>query len=242
MNKTNEEIIARHILEIRHQPYMKFLDMKGELASIITKLDRFSFQYWSLSDDRVDFMDKSEKIKSFISSTNYGFVIEDSPTLNYFRGQSLLYLKELFKQIDLSDRDIIRIGGRSFFLVDSKESFESIKKKYLERFINLNPEITKIFESNLIDVGAPFNFKEKDGTRSFNTMSGPMEKEQMRQFFNVKKIYPDDKFPDAALYFEIDYFVKDIGKIKNDALLKLINQNIDRSIELFKKFKDYVLK
>jgi hypothetical protein len=54
-------------------------------------------------------------------------------------------------------------------------------------------------------------------------------------------LYPDTILPEAALYFEIDYFSKETGKIISDDLINLIKSNIARSVNIFKQFKDYVL-
>lgn len=241
MKKINEKIINKHILEVRHKPYMKFLDIKGEIANFIIKLSRFSFIYWHLSNNRVDFMDTSGKIKTFVSLTNFGIVIENAPSLNYFKDQSVLFLKNLLEFPGFSDREITRLGTRSFFLVDRRQKFSDIKRKYQDKFLNLNPKLREIFDADLIDIGAPFNFKENNEKSGFNTMSGPMKKNQMKKFFVDSKLYPDNIFPESALYFDIDYFTKDIGKKNKEALLKAVINNINRSTDIFIKFKDYVL-
>lgn len=236
-----EKIISKHILEVRHQAYMRFLDIRGEIAHVITNLDRFNFEYWAPADNRVDLMDMSKNIKVFVTLTNFGLVIENAPSLDYFKNQSILFLEKLLESLDFSDRKIVRLGARSFFLIDRKQKFNDIKTKYQNRFLSLNPKGKELFDAELIDIGAPFNFRETDRKNSFNTMSGPMEIKQMRQFFGSKKLYPDNLFPKSALYFEIDYFTKDIGRKDKDTLLQLAKTNINRSLDIFMKFKDYVL-
>ena len=99
----------------------------------------------------------------------------------------------------------------------------------------------EIFNANLVDIGAPFYFEENDKKSSFNTRSGPMKKDQMNSFFIDSKLYPNNIFPESALYFDIDYFTKDIGKKNDEDLLNIVKNNINRSIDIFIKFKDYVL-
>ena len=241
MKKINEKIINKHILEVRHKTYMKFLDIKGDIANFFIRLNRFNFIHWRLSVNRVDFMDASGKIKTFASLTNFGIVIEDAPSLNYFKDQSILFLKDLLKFPGFSDRDITRLGIRSFFLVDRKQKFNDIKRKYQDNFLDLKPKSSEIFDADLIDIAAPFNFKEKNNKSGFNTMSGPMKKNQMKRFFADSKLYPDNIFPESALYFDIDYYTKDIGKKDKENLLKIVKNNIIRSTDIFIKFKDYVL-
>lgn len=238
----SEKIINRHILEIRHTPYMKFLDNKGNIANSILKLSNFNFKYWSLKNDRIDLMDGSEKIKIFTSLTNYGMVIEDSPSPNYFKDQAIIFIKNLFEIEGFSERDIKRIGTRSFFLVDRNIKFNIIKSRYQEKYLNLNPNMNEIFDADIDDIGAPFIFSEKNNKKNgFNTMSGPMVKEQMKKYFPQSNIYSDETLPNTALYFDIDYFTKDIGKINKDDLLKIVKKNINRATDIFTKYKDYVL-
>jgi len=241
MKTINEKIINKHILEVRHKPYMKFLDIKGEISNFIIRLSRFNFTYWHISDNRLDFMDATGKIKTFVSLTNFGIVVENAPSLNYFKDQSTLFLNNLLEFPEFSDRDITRLGTRSFFLVDRKQIFNDIKRKYQDKFLDLNPKSKEIFNANLIDIGAPFSFEENDKKSGFNTSSGPMKKGQMNRFFADSNLYPNNTFPESALYFDIDYFTKDIGKKNKKDLLNIVKNNINRSTDIFIKFKDYVL-
>lgn len=241
MKKINENIINKHILEVRHKPYMKFLDIKGEMSDFIIKLRRFSFTYWHISDNRLDFMDTSGKIKTFVSLTNFGIVMENAPSLNYFKDQSILFLNNLLEFPGFSDRDITRLGTRSSFLVDRKLIFNDIKRKYQDKFLDLNPKTRELFNANLIDIGAPFYFEENDKKSGFNTRSGPMKKDQMSRIFVDSKLYPNNILPESALFFDIDYFTKDIGKKNKEDLLNIVKNNINRSTDIFIKFKDYVL-
>lgn len=241
MKKIYEKIINKHILEARHKPHMKFLDIKGEISNFIIKLSRFNFTHWHISDNRLDFMDTSGKIKIFVGLTNFGIVIENAPSLNYFKDQSTLFLNNLLDFPGFSDRDITRLGTRSYFLVDRKQIFNDIKRKYQDKFLDLNPKSMEIFNANLVDIGAPFYFEENDKKSGFNTRSGPMKKDQMSIYFNDSKLYPNNNFSESALFFDIDYFTKDIGKKNKGNMLSMVKNNIDRSIDIFIKFKDYVL-
>ncbi|MDP3882870.1 MAG: hypothetical protein Q8Q48_02335 [Candidatus Staskawiczbacteria bacterium] len=185
-------------------------------------------------------MDKSEKIKAFVSLTNFGMVVEDAPSSNYFSDQAVLFIKSLSAKNDFSDREIVRIGTRSFFIAGRKESFEDLKKKYLENFLELKPNAIKIFGSNPVDVGAPFNFIVNK-SEAFNTMSGPMEREQMKKFLKPIKIYNDDKLPKQGLYFEIDYFTQNVGRIKEEELESIVRSNIEKSAGIFERFKKTIL-
>ena len=67
----------------------------------------------------------------------------------------------------------------------------------------LTKEAEKAIDAKLIDIGGPLNFADKLG--NFNTVSGPMEKGQILQFFNSRK---DDEVPDIGLFYDIDYWLK----------------------------------
>lgn len=60
-------------------------------------------------------MGTSGKIKTFASLTNFRIVIENAPSLNYFKDQSALFLNNILEFSGFSDRDITKIATRSFF-------------------------------------------------------------------------------------------------------------------------------
>lgn len=63
----------------------------------------------------------------------------------------------------------------------------------------------------------------------------------MNNMFVDSKLYPNNAFSESALCFDIDYFTKDIDKKNNEDLLNIVKNNINMSIDIFIKFKDYVL-
>lgn len=92
-------------------------------------------------------------------------------------------------------------------------------------FLVLTPETQKAFGADLEDIGGPLDFETKNG--SIRSVSGPMEGEQVKEFFKFVKDPPD-----VALYVDLDYFSYPEKKMGIKNVLKTLslfaNENWDR--------------
>jgi hypothetical protein len=233
-------ILSRHILEIRNDPYFNFLDKKGSIADKIKGISQFEFNYWKYTDNSVDFFDSKNKVKIFVSLNNFGVVVENPKSQLSFFDNAKLILQILLDDENFGDRDIIRIGCRSLYLIDNGDNFANLKEKYLEKAISINPSLLNIFGGDLVDIGMPINFEDKKLKIKYNIVSGPMQRKQMNQFFDDNNIYSDSLFPENALYFETDYFSIERKRRNKNELINEISGYINSSSSIYKTFKEYM--
>ena len=70
-------------------------------------------------------------------------------------------------------------------------------------------------DAQLLDVGAPLNYRDHRG--KFNTVSGPMNADQFKLFFQK-----DEGFPAVGLFYDIDYFKEPNAELKADDVVHVL--------------------
>jgi len=230
----NKEI-NEHVFEIRYKPNSKILDYRGTWAEMIS--EHMQLSDWRILENRVDIHDKVGKNHAFVGFRNSGFSCSDSPTRNYFYDQAIKLFSYISKlegfEVELA---VERIGVRSKFCTSFEKSFEDLESLFASKYIHPTPEVEKILNAKLIDIGAPLNFV--DGLGNFNTMAGPMEKGQIIQFFTGRK---EADVPAVGLYFDIDYFLKPNKKMKTDEINKSIREFAESAWAKYEKIRYLIL-
>jgi len=191
--------INQHVLEIRYKPDSKVLDYRGLWAKMIS--DHMKLPDWRIIENRADIFDSDSQERAFVGFRNCGFITYDVQTKYYFPDKAIKFIDFLFTLDGFEKSPYIeRIGVRSKFCKKYDGSFEDLKNMYTTNYLTLTEKAIKVIDANLLDIGGPLNFKDKNGY--FNTMSGPMKNEQMKEFFdNVEEP------PAVGLYFDIDYWL-----------------------------------
>jgi hypothetical protein len=108
-----------------------------------------------------------------------------------------------------------RFGLRHRFASSFAGSFESLRERYYTHYLTLTEAARQAISAELTDIGGPLNFKDKHG--NFNTMSGPMRADQLKEFFARESEYPE-----VSLYFDIDYWLKPNKEVSGDDILRMI--------------------
>ena len=78
-----------------------------------------------------------------------------------------------------------------------------------------------------------------DDIGNFNTMSGPIEKKQMVQFFSRRK---EEELPGTGFYFDIDYWVKPERNMMIDDINSKVRHFSERSWDRFQKICGLIMK
>jgi hypothetical protein len=228
MPEMNEQI-----LEVRYKPNPKILDYRGSWAEAIS--DHMALPEWRIVENRIDILDKEDGDHAFVGFRNAGFVAHNTPTRNYFSDKTLKFFKYLFTLTGFEKNpNVVRIGVLSKFCTEFKGDFNELKEKYTSNYLTLTDKAKKMFNAQLIDIGGPLNFADKFG--NFNTMSGPMTEEQIRQFFEKA-----ENFPAVGLYFQIDYWIKPNREVNEKEILKHIKQFADASWDRFEAINKLIL-
>lgn len=227
--------LNEHVLEIRYKPNSKILDYRGTWAEMISK--HMQLSEWRILDNRVDVYDKVNKNHAFVGFSNSGFSCNDSPTKNYFYDQAI----KLFSYISKLDGfepelTVERIGVRSKFCTTFEKGFEELKNQFASKYVCLTSEAEKAINAKLVDIGALLNFVDNLG--NFNTISGPMEKSQIVQFFSGRK---ETDVPAIGFYFDIDYFLKPNKQMKADEINKSIKDFAESSWDKYEKVRKLIL-
>lgn len=194
--------LCEQIFEIRYKPNAKILDYRGAWAEFIS--EHMNLSEWRILENRIDIFDASKEDHAFIGFRNAGFVSRKLPTKNYFYERTIKLLNYLSSIKEFgSQLTVERIGVRSRYCRPFGGDFDALKDKYENHYLSLTNRAKRIINAKLVDIGAPLSFIDDVGT--FNTTCGPMEEEQITQFFNGRM--PDD-IPKVGLYYDIDYFVR----------------------------------
>jgi len=227
--------INEHVFEIRYKPNAKILDYRGTWAEMIS--EHMKLSEWRILSNRIDSYDKPNNNHAFVGFRNSGFSCNDSPTRNYFYDQAIKFYGFIAKLDGFEPEPVIeRIGVRSKFFTSFEKGFDELKNRFASKYICLTSEAKKVINAKLIDIGAPLNFADELG--NFNTMAGPMAKEQAAQFFSNRKI---SDIPDIGLYFDIDYFLKPNKKMKADEVIRLLRGFAESAWDKHESIKNLLL-
>lgn len=215
MSNENKQIsVSEHILEIRYKPNPKILDYRGTWAELISK--ELSLSEWLILENRIDIFDKPKKETFFVGFRNSGYICFNSPTSNYFPDKATKFVKYLFS-LEVFGNPIIveRLGVRSKFITPHQPGFDDLRERYASRYLVLTDKAREAIGAKLADIGGPLNFADKLG--NFNTFSGPMVQDQMKEF-----IQQQPEYPEVGLYYDIDYWQKPNKELDVSEVLRLI--------------------
>ncbi|MEX1014383.1 MAG: hypothetical protein WDZ80_04450 [Candidatus Paceibacterota bacterium] len=213
-----KKILSKHLVEIRYTPNARILDKRGETAE---SLSSALLNYWNISTNRIDFLSKdNESVRAFFSYKNLGFLSSYPNETDYFIEESKNLIKSAWTHFP-ADK-IRRIGVRSTYAIPVKD-FTIAFETYKDKFLKLSDADIKQFGGDLVDIGFPLNFVS--GENFFNIVTGPMEKEQLKQFFG-----DIDDLPDSAIYIDVDYFRKDFSsEMRQRNVLEFIENGVKRA-------------
>lgn len=227
--------LNEHILEIRYKPNPKILDLRGTWAEAISQ--HMGLSQWRIIENRIDIFDEGETLHVFVGFRNSGIIALDTPTQNFFSEKAGKLFTLLFRFEEFGDRLFVeRIGVRSKFCSKFDGSFNELRDRYVERFLNLTTKGQEAIGNKvkLVDIGGPINFVDHLG--NFNTNSGPMTDKQFPQFF--KK---NEGFPEVGLFFDIDYWKKPVREIPGKEIIALIKEFAKESWERHERVRNLIV-
>ena len=194
-----ETRINETVFEMRFRPNARILDRRGDWASRLA--DHMSLQHWHIRDNRIDVFSQARDIHCFVGFRNAGMVVLNAPTRNFFSDKVGRFLKWLFGEKEFEGNvSVGRLGVRGKFCTPYEGTFQSLSQRLAERYSPLTTEAQKALgDVELIDIGLNLNFKDRLG--SFNTGCGPMDTEQLKEFFPR-----EEDLPEVGLFYDIDYF------------------------------------
>ncbi len=212
------QIFSKHIIEIRFKPNSRFLDKRGEIAELLAGS---FFDQWNISNNRIDFSNKTnENVAAFISFRNLGVFTNYPNKADFFKEKARDFIKSAWTNFPTNK--ITRIGVRSTYLIGTP-SFKNSFDEYRKKFLGLSDEDLKKFNGDLIDLGFPLNFAV--GEDFFNVTTGPMEKNQSKEF-----LLDDDELPEAGIFVDVDYFKKEFSPhITQKNVLDFIDTGVDKA-------------
>lgn len=192
-------VINEHVVEVRYKANPKILDFRGTWAEGISA--HMDLTQWRIVENRVDVYNDESSFHAFVGFKGAGFVAKNTEFKNLFSDKATKFFKYLFS-LDGFGKDIYitRIGVRSRFAQEYKDSFERLVGEYSQNYLRLTKEAQTAIDAELIDIGGPLNFTDTAG--NFNTMSGPMKSEQLQNFFDNRA-----DLPGVSFYYDIDYWV-----------------------------------
>jgi hypothetical protein len=223
------------IFEIRYRPNARLLDVRGDLATEIAA--EMGLPDWLIIENRVDLFAKDQSQYAFVGFRNAGFKTVNAPTKDLFPDKAAKLMRMLFKNPAFGTTiNVDRIGVRSRFSNPFAGTFEELCVRFATRYVSIT-EATKelLDDAKLVDIGAPLNFTDRLG--NFNTMSGPMKREQFKQFFQR-----EDPYPQVGLYYDIDYFKQPKSAMDDRDVAGAIKSFALAGWERHQRVRDFILK
>lgn len=229
-------VTNEHVLEIRYKPNPRVLDFRGTWALAISQL--LNVSHWRIIENRIDIFSEDNAIRAFVGYRNSGIINLDTPTRNYFPDHAIKLLKFLLQLDGFGDPLFVeRIGVRSKFCTPFQGTFDVLLDRVTSRYVSLTEQAKSAIgkDASLIDIGAPLNFTDKLG--NFNTMSGPMTKEQFPRFFTK-----NETFPEVGLYYDIDYSLKPNREVEGKQLVNQVRDFAFAAWDRHDRVRDFIVK
>ncbi len=171
---------------------------------------------WRITENRLDIQNKENTIRAFVSYKNTGITVRNTPTRNFFPDQGSKLLRFLFEQKPYGNPLWIgRIGVRYRFATCIDSNFNTLLERYLDRYLNLTNQAKDALSAGIIDIGCPINLRTNNGF--LDTNSGPMQKDQLKLFFDFEK-----DLPELALYFDLDYWKEPKDLVEGKELVRIV--------------------
>jgi hypothetical protein len=222
------------ILEIRYKPNMRIIDNRGRICQEI--VSGANFDQWKVNESTVEFIDNKHNEKAYIGVNNMGYIVKKPLTDNYFIDKISKFIKSSFALNEFNNSlDVLRIGLRYRFCDEFHGQFASLLRNFDSRYISLTDKAKSLMDAEVIDSGAPLNFKDKLGF--FNTTCGPMEGKQIIDFFEGHS-----ELPSVGFYFDIDYFIKPNRIMSKDEVSKQVKLFDLAAKDRYRKISDLIMK
>ena len=192
--------LNEHVFEVRYRPNARVIDNLGAWAhSLCLKLE---MPAWRIQGIRIDVREEDGRNRVFIAAANCGCVCRDSEAKERFPERAISFFKCLdsFSAFD-NPLFVLRIGVRSKFATRFDGTFDDLAGACATRYVNLSSAARSAIGGELVDIGAPLNFRDKLGY--FNTSCGPMKPDQLKLYLPGR-----DEYPSISLFYDIDYWLE----------------------------------
>lgn len=230
---TDHRVINEIILEIRYRPNAKILDYRGTWAEMAAK--HMDMTEWRIVENRFDIHDKDMSRRGFVSYKNAGFIMRNSTLIDFFPNQANKFLRFMFTQRPFGNQLMVeRIGLRSRFATEFSGEFSELLARYVEHLLTLTPKAREIINAELIDIGGPLDFKTAHG--NINTVSGPMGKNQLKEFFKF-----EENPPDVAFFFDADYWIRPEKEMQSKDILETVRFFAHEDWEIYDRLVNLVM-
>lgn len=208
--------------QLNFKPNPRIMSHFGDLAAdLCSGLD---FVHWRVSPTRLDVHNEGDTRHVFITHNVFAYLSKnvDDPDAYHKCASSVLTRLLDFSVFEKSPY-VARIGVRPRFLTKFSGSFEQLRDRVKDRYVNITKKaleaISTAGTTSLTDIGAPLYFKDQHG--DFNTHCGPMKPDQSGQFFPDFK---PEELPDVALYFDNDYYITPDREMSASEIAKKIGE------------------
>lgn len=221
-------ILAEQILEIRFRPDARVIDRRGALATAISA--QLGLPHWQLIENRVDLWNEDEDTRAFVGFRNMGFILRRYSLPGNFIDHANNFVRYVLSQQPFGAVPLLveRLGVRVRFAMPVRAPFASLVDRYQQRVFPVQPAYRSLFGGVLTDIGAPLYFKTELG--KLHTHGGPMEKWQIRNFFDYVK---EDRLPDVALYTDLDYSTVPAEPLTTERVTALVRRYTQANHELY---------
>lgn len=237
MGKKQDNLIARHVLEIRlKNRSLSFMDFKGEMGDFIIK--KMGWNKLKVTGTRVEITNDDLSKIFFFSWENFGLQIEASKNFDEFNE----YVKKLFEIIKDFKRykidDIARLGTKSSVFYHRKNmSFEGTKQIFKNIMFKDVSSLETKMGGNIIDTGI-FALDIDCDKSKINFTSGAMQKNEVIEKIFQNNLY-DDFIKDNGIYFDFDLYLQAFTPENIHSIEEKVLENIKAIEEKMGGFLEY---
>ena len=211
---SDKVMLAKHILEVRHEASGAFLDVRGYVADYIKKNGHFL--HWKIDSNIVSFRDEPEKVikdGAFAGYKRAGYFVNNPETRNYFVDKASSYWKALIENGHYELPQATRFGCRTLVFIPVNIAFEQLNNIIFNTFYT---DKARVFMGGKeTDLQFIFNLSEKQFQVTLS--GGPLHKKEALNFMT----FESEHFEKCGLFLDIDYYqTKNINQTSIPTLLR----------------------
>lgn len=229
--------LSQNIFELRYKHNLLLIDKKGFLLNIL--LNEFKLEQISVQENGIIVQSTDTNFSIAVFTDRIAITYKNINKIKDYEN-SIIKLFAILQGTDFFQKQLFvnRIGIRVRKCYEYNKTIESLKDMFLKNYMTLNPDVISKLGLELKDIAYPLTFRDKETT--INTNCGPMESEQIKQFFNDFKI-SDLKIPKVGLYADVDYFSIPRKILEHDNLISTILNYIKQSEEKIRILRNIIM-
>ena len=228
----NDLRIWKLVFEVRYPATALLFDKRGEIVNKWQWTNDLS--EWRIANNQISIHNKSNSTFLNVSINRLVVSMELPINQDSFNKYSVEFSSWVLNKLEV--KKIERVGLRAIQIA-KRTHFKLLLNKMRQNLFKLNENDWKIFNGTIDDVAFPLVIGFGESKINFN--SGPMQVEQLSNFFESQEV--KSKLPNVSLFLDFDYFQSEPNILEDQFSIGFslfLDKGIHQITEISERFMD----